>query len=47
MSWDLARDPEYFCNIVFMVSGAYTFVIRENILPEGELESLENAVWRV
>lgn len=30
-----------------MVPGAYAFVIRGNILPEGGLESLENAVWRV
>lgn len=38
MSWELSRDPEYFCNIVVMVSGAYAFVIRGKILPEGELE---------
>lgn len=33
--------------IVLMVSRAYAFLIRGNILPEGGLESLEHAVWRV
>lgn len=30
-----------------MVSGAYAFVIRGNNFPEGGLESLESAIWRV
>lgn len=33
--------------IVLMVSGAHAFVIKGNILPEGELESLKYDVWRV